>query len=263
MTGEMAGGGFVGPSAKIAEDVVVGRNTVITGNVKIGKGTRLGNNVSIEGDVEIGEDNYIGHNCVIVGPTTIGRENTFVSHCSVGQLPQHPEIRKSTGGVVIGDRNVFREFVTVHAPAEVRLTSIGDDCYIMSYCHIAHDCTVRNKVRMANNATLAGGVSVGDFANFGLHVVVHQGLRVGTFSMMAMNSTITKHVPPFALIQADRFLRLNRIGMQRNGFEAPEIASIERWYRAGEGQLLSPRLKETLDEFGTTVGNSKVYKFRV
>jgi UDP-N-acetylglucosamine acyltransferase len=254
-------GSFVDSTVKLADGVQIGRNCTITGSGTIGRNATLGNNVVIEGEFEVGANTCIGHHTVVVGTIQIGSENNFVSHCSVGQPPMDPDSPAPSGGIRIGDRNVFREFVTIHAPTIESLTVIGSDCYLMVYCHISHDCHVGNHVRMAHNATLAGNVVVDDYAFLGMHCVVHQRLHIGRNCMIGMNSTITKHVPPFALVFSGRFVKINRFGMKRNGFTEEEIRAIEAWYRQTSEEALAFPSKTALEEFFDTHHDGKIYLY--
>jgi len=151
------------PGAEIAEDVEIGPYAVIGANVKIGRGTKIGSNT------------------VIDGWTTIGENNRISQLVSIGAPPQDIKYKGEATTLVIGNGNIIREFVTMHlgSPSGRGTTSVGDNNMFMSYVHIAHDCSVGNKVIMANSATLAGHVTVENNVIFGGLCAIHQFTRIG------------------------------------------------------------------------------------
>ncbi|MBM6582640.1 hypothetical protein ILT44_20760 [Microvirga sp. BT689] len=230
---KIGAGSYVSPAFEIDDDVEIGNNCVLSGSGRIHSGVRIGHHVVIEGQVSVGSSTWIGHHSTLSGVVEMGAGNEIFPYCSIGYPPQHPESPKPSGGVMIGDRNVLREFVSIHAPAEEMVTSIGDACYLMTSSHISHDCTVGNGVKMAMNATLAGFVKVGDYAYLGLHVAVHQRIHIGAHAMLGMNTPIVKHVPPFAVIFNQRFRKINRYGMAKRGFTPEEINALQDYYETG------------------------------
>jgi len=137
----------IDPSARLADDVRVGAFTIIGPDVEIGAGTE------------------VGPHCSIHGPTRIGRDNRFIGHVAVGGEPQDKKYGGERTELVIGDRNVFREFVTLNrgTGGGGGITTIGDDNWMLAYTHVAHDCHVGNFCVFSNNTTLAGHVTVGDY----------------------------------------------------------------------------------------------------
>ena len=224
---------IVEAGARLAADVAVGPWTVI------GEG------------VEIGEGSVIGAHCVLKGPTRIGRENRIYSFCSIGEDPQD---KKFKGDVPvrldIGDRNTIREYCSINrgTPGGGGLTSIGNDNWIMSYCHIAHDCHIGNNTIFANNATLAGHVEIGDYAILGGFTGVHQFCRVGESSFTAISAVIVKDVPPYVMAEGNtaRARAINREGLKRRGFERGTIEAIKRAYKTlyRQGLLLEQALEQ-------------------
>jgi len=230
---KVGAGSYVSPAFEIDDDVEIGNNCVLSGSGRLHSGVRIGHHVVIEGQVSIGPSTRVGHHSTLSGVVEVGAGNEIYPYCSIGYPPQHPESPKPSGGVRIGDRNVLREFVSIHAPAEEMATSIGNACYLMTYSHVSHDCNVGNGVKMAMNATLAGFVEVGDYAYLGLHVAVHQRMHIGAHAMLGMNTPIMKHVPPFAVIFNQRFQKINRYGMTKRGFSLEEINALQRYYATG------------------------------
>ena len=191
-------------------------------------------------DVELGERNVIGPYVVILGPCRLGDDNWLGPHVTIGGPPEirgheHPAWDEPgrSAGIVIGDRNVFREFTCVHQPAHGR-SSIGDDCYLMNKVYIAHDTVVGDLVTMASSVTMGGHVQVGDAANLGMGAVVHQRRVVAPGAMVGMGAVITRDVPPYALTYGNpsRVRGVNRVGMQRSGVPDSAIDALAAAYRA-------------------------------
>ena len=233
------------PPPKIGKDVTIGANSVIKNRGRVGDHVTIGNNVILEGNVSIGDYTRIDHGVVIRGNVSIGRNNWIYPYCVIGMGPQHTEagLRDSEklGRIQIGDSNVIREFTTIHLPfANGGRTVMGSDCYIMTYSHIAHDCHVHDRVTMMNKSTLGGHCAVLERATIGFGNNIHQLCRVGQYSMLGMGNNITKDVPPFALINRNEFTKINRIGMERSGFEKDEIGRIESVYATGAWLEIGP-----------------------
>jgi len=208
---------IVDPSARIAEDVVVEAFAVIGP------------------DVEIGAGSHVGPHAVIKGPTTMGVENRIFQFASIGEEPQDKKYAGEPTRLTIGDRNIFREYVTVNRGTvqDGGLTSIGDDNWIMTGVHIAHDCHVGNHTIFSNNASLAGHVTVGDYAILGGFTLVHQFCALGAHSFTAMGSAIPKDVPPYVLVSGHmaKPYGLNVEGLKRHGFSPETIQSLRRAYK--------------------------------
>ena len=178
-------------------------------NVALGTGNVIGPNVVICGPAEIGNDNWIGPGSIIGTPGEYqGRE--------------HPvSWEHGSGGLIkIGSRNVIREIVTIHVSADT-VTSIGDDCYIMSKCYIPHDAVIEDEVKLATTVLLGGYVHVGKAAYIGMGAIVHQRLVIGAGSMVGMGSVVTMHVPPLvkAFGNPCRIVGLNQYQLKRFGFD--------------------------------------------
>jgi len=207
----------------------------------IDKRARLGANVTvgpytiIDGDVEIGEGTTIGAHNVITGHTRIGRENRIFHFCSIGEANQDKKYKGEPTRVEIGDRNTIREYVSINRGTvqEQGVTSLGNDNWIMGYCHVAHDCVVGNHTVFANNATLAGHVTIGDWAILGGFVGVHQFVKVGAHVMAGISSVVTQDVPPFVMIAGNPCtpFGINAEGLKRRGFTPEQIRNLRNAYR--------------------------------
>lgn len=226
---------IIDPRAILGADVTIGHGCVISGQVQIASGVTIGNHVTIEGDVRIGENTRIGNHAVIEGPTRIGARNHFFPFCSIGLRAQHPDFNGEGGALFVGDQNIFREFTTLHRSTFATETIIGNRNYLMAYSHIAHDCCLGNDNKLANGVTLAGHVVLGNACYLGLHAIVHQRLVIGDLCMIGMNETITRNVPPYAVVAAGRFIKINTRGMALRGFPQHEIRGAEARYRNGIG----------------------------
>lgn len=204
---------------------------------RLGAGVRVGAFCYIGNEVEVGDGNAFGPHCSVHGPTRIGRDNRFIGHCAIGGEPQDRKYAGERVELTIGDRNVFREFVTVNrgTGGGGGTTCIGDDNWLLAYTHIAHDCMIGNHCVFSNNATLAGHVAVGDHVILSGFAGVHQFCRIGAHAFIGMGAFVNGDVPPFVMVAQDGYGRprgINSEGLKRRGFDAQRIAAIKRAYRA-------------------------------
>lgn len=192
----------------------------------IEKGAKIGKNVTIEpyaiikGTVTLEDDVVIKSHAYIDGHTTIGEGTVIWPGASIGTKTQDRKFQGEKTYVVIGKNCEIREFATINSSAgEGTTVSVGDNCLIMAYCHVAHNCTVGNNVIMSNNATLAGHVTVGDNAIIGGLTPIHQFSRIGTFAMVGGMSRVTHDVPPYTIGGGIpyRLGGLNLVGLKRSG----------------------------------------------
>ncbi len=207
---------YVHPGAKIAQNVVVEPFTTIHNNVEIGEGTWIGSNVTIM------EGARIGKNCRIFPGAVISA------------IPQDLKFDGEETTVEIGDNVTIRECVTINRGTSDRMTTkIGDNCLIMAYCHVAHDCIVGNNCIFSNNTNLAGHVTVGDSAILAGLVAVHQFVTIGAYAFVSGGSLVRKDVPPY--VKAAReplsYVGVNSVGLRRRGFSTEKIREIQNVYR--------------------------------
>ncbi|MDF1615075.1 acyl-ACP--UDP-N-acetylglucosamine O-acyltransferase [Desulfurivibrio dismutans] len=209
----------IDPGAELHETAIVGPYTVIGPEVKIGARSE------------------IGAHCAISGPTVIGDENRIGPFATVGAPPQDIKYRDEPTELIIGNRNVIREYASLHrgTPAGQGYSRIGDDNLLMAYTHIAHDCTVGNGVIMANAVTLAGHVLIEDRAIIGGLTAIQQFVRIGTFTYIGGMSGLSKDVPPYVVMagirKQMRIGGINQIGMRRAGFAAENIKKLQAAYK--------------------------------
>ena len=215
----------IDPAAELAEDVSVGPYSVIEAKVTVGAGTDIGPHV------------------VIKGSTRIGCQNRVFQFASIGEEPQDKKYAGEPTSLEIGDRNTIREFVTINrgTAQDDGVTRLGDDNWIMAYVHIAHDCRIGNETIFANNASLAGHVSVGDYAILGGFTLVHQFCQIGAYSLTAFGSGISKDVPPFVTVGGTpaKAHGLNMEGLRRRGFPEESRKALRRAYRTLYRESLS------------------------
>ena len=216
---------------------MIADSAIIGPGVEMGKDVQIGNNAILEGDIVVGEGTRIDHNCIVRGQVEIGGGNWIYPNCVIGTGPQHKEFADKyppdKGRITIGDRNVIREFATIHHPTKSESTRVGSDCYIMSYAHIAHDCLISDNAILATRITLGGHSEIHEYANIGQNTAVHPYCRIGCHAMIGMCSPIVKDALPFSLINRQKFAKVNRVGMERNGIGADDISDIEETYKMG------------------------------
>lgn len=207
---------------------IIDPTAVIAPNVQIGAYTIIGP------EVEIGEGTWIGPHVVIQGFTKIGKDNKIFQFASLGEVTQDKKYRGERTFLVIGDRNVIREFCTFNrGTAQEGATRIGNDNLFMAYVHIAHDCRVGNYTIFANNASLAGHVIVEDYVILSGFAGVFQACRVGAHSFASMGSMIDKDVLPFVKVSGyyAKPFGLNTVGMKRRGFAVETMLWLRRAYK--------------------------------
>ena len=236
---------------------MIDARAVISPQAEIAAGVEIGPFSIVGPDVSIGEGTWIGPHAVINGPTRIGAGNKIFQFASIGSAPQDKKYKGEPTRLEIGDRNVFRECVTVNRGTvhDQGVTQIGSDNLLMAYAHVAHDCRLGNQIVMANCATLGGHVEIGDWANLGGLSAVHQHTKVGAHCFIAHNAAVTRDVPPYVMAVGRPAVphSVNAEGLKRRGFTAEQILNIRRAYRVlyRSGLKLKAAL-EQLDEAAAT-----------
>ena len=208
---------LVDAGAKIADDVAIGAYTIVGPHVAIGRGTE------------------IGPHAVITGHTVLGARNRIFQFASVGEIPQDRKYGGEATRTEIGDDNVIREFVTIHAgTAQDRgATTIGHGNWFLAYTHVAHDCVVGDFTTFSNNAQIAGHVTIGDWVVLGAYAGVHQFCRIGAHAMIAAGTIVLQDVPPFVTAAGypAKPAGTNNEGLRRRGFSTTDIAAVRRAYK--------------------------------
>ncbi len=190
----------------------------------------------IGADVQIAAGTWIGPHVVIKGPTRIGRDNKIYQFASIGEIPQDKKYGGETEPrLEIGDRNEIREYCTLNRGTVQGggITRIGDDNWIMAYCHIAHDSIVGNQTIFANGASLAGHVLIEDYAILGAFTLIHQFCKMGVHSFSGGGTVISKDVPPFVTVSGNRAgaYGINKEGLKRRGFSNKTIQALHQAYK--------------------------------
>ena len=207
---------YVHPGAKIAKNVVIEPFTTIDNNVVIGEGTWIGSNVTIM------EGARIGKNCNIFPGSVISA------------IPQDLKFKGEETTAEIGNNTTIREYVTINRGTVDRgKTVVGDNCLIMAYCHIAHDCVVGNNCIFSNSSTLAGHITVGDYVVLAGMTAVHQFCMIGNHAFVTGGSLVRKDVPPY--VKAAReplsYVGINSVGLRRRGYTSDQIKETQSIYR--------------------------------
>ena len=214
---------------------MIDSRAVVDSSAKIGKDVVVEAYAWIGADVELGEGCWVGPHAVIKGPTRLGRENKVFQFSSIGEEPQDKKFSGEETRLEIGDRNLFREHSTVNRGTMQGggITRIGNDNWIMTAVHIAHDCQVGNHTIFSNNASLAGHVTVDNHAILGGFTLVHQFCAIGAYCFTAMGSVIPKDVPPYVLVSGHmaKPYGLNTEGLKRNEYSSATIRELRRAYK--------------------------------
>ncbi len=209
---------IVAPDAKIHPEAEIGPYAIVGGGVRIGPRTT------------------VGAHAVLEGPTMLGEGNRIYPHAALGGPPQDLKYRGEPTTLVIGHRNVFREFSTVHRGTVTghKTTVIGDDNLFMAYSHVAHDCVVGNRTVFANYVGLAGHCTVEDDAILGAYVGVRQYLRIGRHAFLGAFTAVNRDVLPFCWTSSDRDARawkVNAVGLSRKGYSDERVKALQKAYR--------------------------------
>jgi len=223
---------------RIHPTAIVAPGAVVPDSCSVGPYSTIGP------DVVLGEDCELVSHVVLDGRLTTGPRNRFYSFACVGVAPQDLKYKGEPTGAILGDDNVIRECVTISrgTAGGGGTTRIGSGCLIMAYAHIGHDSIIGDGCILANAATLAGHVIVEDFATVGALNQVHQFCRIGKYAYTGGGTTVTQDVLPFSLTSAKRETHaygLNKVGLERRGFDHDRLRAIQRAYRLLLGSKLN------------------------
>ena len=233
---------------------------IVAADARLAPGVVIGAYAVIGADVTIGEGTVVGPHVVIAARTSIGRNNRIFQFASVGEIAQDRKYDGQPTRTVIGDDNVIREFVTIHAGTALDRgeTRIGNGNWLLAYSHVAHDCVVGNGTTFSNNAQLAGHVVVEDFASLGGFVGVHQFCRIGAHAFIAAGSIVLQDVPPYVTVAGypAKPHGTNSEGLRRHGFATDDVVAIKRAYKTlyrSELSLAAARTRIAADAKSATV----------
>lgn len=203
-------------------------------NANIGPNVHIDPFTMIHAGVEIGEGTWIGSNVTIYPGTKIGKNSKIFPGAVIAAIPQDLKFQGEESTVEIGDNTTIRECVTIsRGTVDKRTTKVGNNCLLMAYVHIAHDCMVGNNVIIANSVQVAGHVSIDDWAIVGGSSAVHQFVKIGMHSMVSGGSLVRKDVPPFTKAAREplSYAGVNSLGLRRRGYSAEVISQIQEVYR--------------------------------
>jgi UDP-N-acetylglucosamine acyltransferase len=208
---------------------------IVDPKAEIAEGVEIGPYSVIEQDVVIGEETKIGPHVVIREGTRIGKRSQIFQFSSIGEAPQAFAYKGEKTKVLIGDQNIFREFVTIHRGTAHGggKTVIGNGNYFMAYSHVAHDCNIGSQVVMANGAALGGHILIEDHAIIGALSAVHQFCRIGTHAFISGLTGVSLDILPFMLASGSRakLFGLNLVGLKRHQFSEETLRALKKAYR--------------------------------
>jgi UDP-N-acetylglucosamine acyltransferase len=207
---------------------------VIHPKAKIGRNVTIEPFVTIGANVVIGDDSWIGANATIMEGVSIGKNCKIFPGAVVGAIPQDLKFEGEHSFIEIGDNVIIREYCTLNRGTKAnQRTIIGDDCLLMAYVHVAHDCVLGKGTILANNVNLAGHIEIGDYSTLGGLTAVHQFVKIGAYAMIGGGALVRKDVPPF--IKAAReplsYAGINSIGLRRHDFSKDQVHLIQDIYR--------------------------------
>ena len=203
-------------------------------------GARLGADVTIGAyayvgpKVAVGDGTVLHHHASVEGRTTVGRQCEVFPFTCIGTKTHDLKYTGGEPGLVVGDRNVFREYVSVHGATKAEeSTVLGDDNVLLAYSHVAHDCRVGSHLVMSAQSALAGHVVVEDHVNIGWGVGVHQFCRIGAYVMLGAMSKVVQDVPPYLIADGNPAIArsINKVGLERNGFTPERLESVKQAFR--------------------------------
>jgi len=239
----------------IAPSAQVHPTAILSPDAEVAEGVQIGPYAILEGPVQVAPGCIIRPHACLIGPLTMGRENQIFTGAVLGERPQHLKYQGEPTRLEIGDRNIFREGVTVHrGTTHSWITRIGNDNYFMANSHVAHDCEVGNRCIFANGAVIGGHCSIGDSVILSGNCAVHQFVRVGRLALLSGCSVTTKDLPPFMVQQGfDNIVSINVVGLRRAGMTNGQINAIRRAFRIlyREGLVIPTALARIEHELGT------------
>ncbi|MGE5356865.1 MAG: acyl-ACP--UDP-N-acetylglucosamine O-acyltransferase [Deltaproteobacteria bacterium] len=209
-------------------------NNFIHKNAKLGTNVQVGRFAYIDDNVEIGDNTIIYPNATILSGMRIGNNCRIFPGAVIGADPQDLKYAGEESYAYIGNNVTVREFVTINrGTIESQKTVIGDNCLLMAYVHVAHDCVIGNNCVLANSVNLAGHVHIGDYVIIGGLVGVHQFVHIGSHVMVAGGIVVRKDVPPYIMVgrESNTFEGVNSIGLKRRGFSSEDVDLIKDIYR--------------------------------
>lgn len=250
--------------------MTIHHTAIIDSDAELDSSVSVGPYAVIGKGVKIDAETIIGPHAFLSGPLTIGKVNNIGAFSCVGAPPQDIRYKGEETFLRIGDGNVIREYCSIHrgTPSGHGVTTIGNNCMLMAYSHVAHDCTIGNNVILVNNATLGGHVEIGDRVTVGGMTAVHQFSRIGEYSFIGGMSGISMDVPPYVIvagIRNDMQVRgINKIGLKRAGFSNEDIRKLGHAFTMifkTKDLLLQEALEKVKKEIPDSVPVAKMVEF--
>lgn len=207
---------------------------IVSKKAKIGQNVTVGPHSIVEDDVEIGDGSEIASSVLIADGARIGK-NVKIAHSAViSTEPQDLKFEGEDSWVKIGDNSIVREFVTINRGTSAHgTTTLGKNCLLMAYSHVAHDCIIGDNVIMANSVNLAGHIEIGDYAILGGVLPVHQFVKIGAHAMVGGGFRVQQDICPFSLVGGYpiKVVGINSIGLKRRGFKPETIRNLEQAFK--------------------------------
>ena len=207
---------------------------IVEPTVRLGAGIAVGAYAYVGGTAVIGDGTVIHHHGTVEGNTVLGGQCEVFPYAAIGTKTHDLKYRGGAPGLRVGDRNVFREYVTVHAATkDGDFTILGDDNVILAYSHVAHDCRIGHHLVMSSQSALAGHVIVENHVNIGWGTGVHQFCRLGAYAMLGGMAKVVQDVPPFLIADGNPAVirSINKVGLERGGFTPEQIERVKQIYR--------------------------------
>jgi UDP-N-acetylglucosamine acyltransferase len=208
---------------------------VVDPDVELGEGVVIGPLSVIEAGVKIGDHTTVASHVFIKGTTEIGKDNKIFQFSTIGEDTPDQKYKGEPTRLIIGNRNVFREGVTVHRGTmqDSGETRIGDDNLFMAYVHIGHDCVVGNNTILVNNASISGHIHVGDWAFLSGYTLIHQHVSIGVHAFLGAGAYLNQDLPAYVMAAGHPAVprTINKVGMERRGFSKEQIAAVNRAYK--------------------------------
>jgi UDP-N-acetylglucosamine acyltransferase len=218
----------------MSDEVIIHETAIVHPNAELGAGVQVGPFSLVGPDVKIGDRTIIESHVVVDQWTTVGEDCRICTGATLGGKPQDNKFNGEVSYLTIGDRNIIREYVSIHrATGDEKSTVIGCDNMLMAYCHVGHNCELGNGIMMANMVGISGHVIVEDKAVFGGMVGVHQFVRIGKLAMVGGYSKVVQDIPPFMIADGrpSKVYDLNVIGLRRSGVPAKVRSEIRQAYK--------------------------------
>jgi UDP-N-acetylglucosamine acyltransferase len=213
---------------------MIHKTAIVSPKAELGQNVEIGPFTVIENDVIIGNDTVIGSNVMVASGARIGEKCKIFHGAVLSTVPQDLKFGNEKTTLEIGNYTTIREYATLNrGTTDHWKTVVGDNCLLMAYSHVAHDCTLGNNVIIANSVNMAGHVTIEDFVGIGGMVPIHQFVKIGKHTFVGGGFRIPKDVPPYILAMGEplRYAGLNTIGLQRRGFSTETLAEIKKAYR--------------------------------